>query len=377
MIQGFGVVMGSISTEEYEVMERDVYEAALIPEYWPRVLAKLGEFSDSAGAALLCMNERGVQFVTAPALQTVMYRFVSENWDERNSRRGNVVAKGLVGMPRFVNEDDYLAPGEAETDPMINELFRAEGFGWAAGFVQALPHGDQVVLNLEQFYDRGPIRGDALTRLNAIYPHLARSATFAARSDFDRVRSAIDTLATVGLPAVAVSPAGRVIIANDAFPNAAHVWTTRGGDMLGLHDPLADAMLKDTLAALKEAKGHRSIPLRADPAGPITGVVQVMPIRRAAHDIFGSSAAIVMLSELKGQTASATLVHSLFDLTPAEIAVAQSIASGLSVAQIATATGRAVATVRNQLRSAMAKTGSTRQVELALLVRQLSQRDGL
>jgi hypothetical protein len=82
-----------LSTEEYETMERDIYEAALIPEYWPKLLAKLGDFSDSAGAGLLCMNERGVQFVCAPILQEVFDRFVSENWDARNSRRGNVVAK--------------------------------------------------------------------------------------------------------------------------------------------------------------------------------------------------------------------------------------------------------------------------------------------
>lgn len=369
--------MAGVSSDEYESMERDIYEAALVPELWPKMLTRLGEFSDSAGAALLCMNERGVRYVSAPILEDVLSRFVSENWDARNSRRGNVVAKGLVGIPRFVNEDDYLAPGEAETDPMINELFRPAGFGWASGFIQALPHGDLAVLNLEQFYERGPIRGEALTRLNAIYPHLARAAMFAARSDFERVRNAVDTLATVGLPAAAVTPAGRVVVANAAFPQAAHVWTTRGGERLGLHDRVADAMLTETLASLAEAQGQRSIPIRAEAGGLITGVVQVLPIRRTAHDIFGSTSALVILSELKGQTASSTLIHSLFDLTPAEIAVARSIAAGLTVNQIAATTGRAVGTVRTQLKSAMAKTGSSRQIQLALLVRQLSHREGL
>jgi DNA-binding NarL/FixJ family response regulator len=277
-------------------------------------------------------------------------------------------------LPRFINEDDYLAPGEAETDPMINELFRPAGFGWASGFIHELPHGDLAVLNLEQFYDRGPIRGDALARLNAIYPHLARGAMFAARSEFERVKNAVETLATVGLPAAAMTPTGRVVVANDAFATAAHVWTTRAGNRLGLHDRVADAMLAEALAAHKEARGQRSIPLRAELGGVITGVVQVVPIRRAAHDIFGSSTALVILSELKGQAANATLIQSLFDLTPAEIAVAQAIAAGLSVAQIAGSGGRSVATVRNQLRSAMSKTGSSRQVELALLMRQLGSR---
>lgn len=369
--------MAGLSTDEYQTIERDIYEAALVPELWPALLSQLGEFSDSAGAALLCMNERGVQFVCAPILEEVVNRFVSEGWDARNKRRGNVMAKGLVGEPRFLNEYDYWTIEEAEADPMTNELFRPAGFGWAAGFVQALPHGDVAVLNVEQYNERGPIRGEALERLNAIYPHLARAAMFAARSQFDRVRNAVDTLATVGLPALAVTPTGRVVVANDAFPDATHVWTTRGDNRLALHDRVADGLLADALANVSEARGQRSIPIRAEMGGVIKAVVQVLPIRRAAHDIFGSSSAIVILSELKGQTASATLIHSLFDLTPAEIAVAQSIAAGLSVAQLAAATGRSVDTIRTQLKSAMHKTGSNRQIELALLVRQLSQRDGL
>ena len=116
--------------------------------------------------------------------------------------------------------------------------------------------------------------------------------------------------------------------------------------------------------------------MRAEPGGAVTSVIQVVPVRRQAHDIFGSTSAIVILSEPKSQTADATLIHSLFDLTPAEIAVAQSIAAGLTVNQIAQSTGRSVTTIRNQLKSAMEKTGSARQVELALLIRQLQVRPG-
>ncbi len=74
--------------------------------------------------------------------------------------------------------------------------------------------------------------------------------------------------------------------------------------------------------------------MRAEAGGAVTGVVQIVPIRRAAYDIFGTDA-IVVLSEPKQEGGDAALIQSLFDLTPAEIAVAQSIAAGLSVGQIA------------------------------------------
>lgn len=198
---------------------------------------------------------------------------------------------------------------------MINELFKPEGFGWAAGFVQDLPHGDLVILNLEQFYERGPIRGAALDRMNAVYPHLARAAVIAGRADFARVQTAIETLAALGLPAAALTPSARVTLANDAFASATHIWTTRGGDKLALHDRTADLMLLATPSTLSGLDSPRSIPVRKDEGGRIAAVLQVVPIRRAAHDVFGSSSAIVVLSEPRADGREATLVQSLFDLT--------------------------------------------------------------
>lgn len=364
---------GGLSDEDYAAVEAQAYEAAIVPELWPKLLTTLGTISNSAGGALLCINERGPHLTQAPALDRVAGRFLAEGWINRNGRAGAVVAKGLVGLSCFINEDVYFdGAANAETDPMVRDLFREEGFGWAAGFMTQLPHGDLIVMNIEQYYDRGPIRGDALARLSSLYPHLARAAALSSRAAFERVRTAIETLTALGLPAAALTPSGRVVLANDDFNAAGHVWATRGGDRLGLHDRTADAMLSETLEALKLARSPRSVPIRTEPSGPIASVIQVVPIRRQAHDIFGSTVAIVVLSEPKAGMAGATMVQSLFDLTPAEIGVVQAIVAGQTIAEVARSTKRSVETIRNQLKTAMAKTGCTRQVELVLLVKQLT-----
>ncbi len=362
-----------LSEEQYSDLEQGAYEAAIVPELWPRYLERLGEISHSAGGALLSINERGVHITAAPHLQSTADRVVNEGWMTRSGRAQGVISRGLVGVPRFLNEDDYFAPGEAETDPLVNEVFRPVGYGWAAGWLLQLPHGDIALMNIEQYYERGPIRGDDLARLDSLYPHMARAALLAARTDFQRVRTAIETLSAVGLPAAALTPTGRVVLANDGFTAATHIWTTRAGERLALHDRVADRMLTDSLLALKLAEAPRSIPVRLVPEQPVTAVIQIVPIRRTAHDIFGNTVAIAILSEpAAGATGGgASLVQSLFDLTPAEIAVARGIAAGQTVAQIARAHGRSMLTIRNQLKSAMAKTGTTRQLELALLIRQL------
>lgn len=292
----------------------------------------------------------------------------------RSGRANGVISRGLVGVPRFLNEYDfYTDPADADNDPIVTEVFRKEGLGWAAGWILQLPHGDTIIMNVEQRFERGPIVGEALARLNSLYSIFARAAMLSARADFMRARTAVDTLAAIGIAAAAVTPKGRVVLANTAFDAASHVWTTRGGDLLALHDSTADSLLAESLSALASARTPRSIPVRESPGGLVTAVIQVVPVRRAAHDIFGSTEAIVLLSETKQHAADPSLIHVLFDLTPAELAVAQAIAAGQTVAQIAEATRRSTATIRNQLNAALSKTGSSRQTELAILMRQLGR----
>ena len=282
-------IFGGLSEQAYAEIEQKVYEAAIVPELWHGVLEQIGVISDTAGAFLLCINEREQHFVHIPRLEKAAKRFLNECWGERNSRAGGVVAKGLVGLPRFLTEVDYFDPGQAETDPMVNELFRTEGFGWAAIFMLQLPQGDMVIMNVEQYHERGPVQGDALERLNSLYPHLARAITFGGRADFERTRTAIETLNAIGMPAAALTPSGKVVLGNAAFDAATHVWSTRRGDKLGLIDKVADRQLTEVLAHIDHSKSPCSIPIRSLEGGAVTAVLQIIPIRRSAHDVFGST----------------------------------------------------------------------------------------
>ena len=115
----------------------------------------------------------------------------------------------------------------------------------------------------------------------------------------------------------------------------------------------------------------RSLPIPAQGDGT-PAVLHVVPIRRAAHDLFTGSSAILVLSKPSSSATEATpLLQALFDLTPAEAAIAARIAAGETVERIALAAGKSVATVRNQLQSVLDKTGCRRQVDLARLLAQL------
>ena len=71
------------------------------------------------------------------------------------------------------------------------------------------------------------------------------------------------------------------------------------------------------------------------------------------------------------QRPNAAVLGRLFGLTPAEAALAASLASGRSPAEYAAARGIARHTVRSHLTQVLRKTGCRRQAELAALLARL------
>ena len=95
----------------------------------------------------------------------------------------------------------------------------------------------------------------------------------------------------------------------------------------------------------------------------------IIPVRRSAHDVFGDSYALLLVVPVQSDRApAASLMKSLFDLTPSEARVAQGIAGGATPEAVAAAGDVAISTVRTQLRRVLEKTGCTRQADLAALL---------
>jgi DNA-binding CsgD family transcriptional regulator len=349
-----------------------IYEAAVIPERWPEVLALLGRRCGSLGGVLFSANATGLlQWVSSPSLHETMSRFVGDGWTARNSRLANGMRRGLAFVPRFLTEADLFDEGECDRDPFYTEFLRSHGIGWSAGTLVALPHGDVLTFSIERAEEKGPMPIAALGLLDASRPHLARAAMIAARLSFERARTAVDTLSALGLAACAVSPAGTVLVANAEFDAEQQYWTTRGGNRIALADRRADRQLEAALATIESGSAVRSLPLLAESGGS-PAVLHLVPVRRAAHDVFTRACAILVLTKAsRAPTQGTSLLQALFDLSATEAQVAARISAGETAEQIAAADGKSVGTVRNQLKSVLAKTGCRRQVDLARLLAQL------
>jgi DNA-binding CsgD family transcriptional regulator len=245
-----------------------------------------------------------------------------------------------------------------------------EGLGWSASTSVNVPDHDLLVLSIERAWQNGPIPREAVDSLDRLRPHLARSALISARLAFERAGTAVDALARLGFAAASISKTGRVLLANAQFEAEDGGWTLRGGDRIAVEDDRAEALLADALARLGTSSGVRSIPLRVSKA-KVDAVMHVVPIRGAAHDLFASTSAIVVITRSSGASGGPALMQSLFDLTPTEAAIARRLSQGETADQIAQATQKSILTIRTQLKSVLAKTGTRRQSELVHLLTRL------
>ncbi|RZA15977.1 MAG: helix-turn-helix transcriptional regulator, partial [Lysobacteraceae bacterium] len=168
----------------------------------------------------------------------------------------------------------------------------------------------------------------------------------------------------------ALTATGRVVVANASFELLAPRVVAGALDHVQLSSKAANEALKQALGSASADPGFsaRSIPISAEEGAPAL-IAHLLPIRRAAQDIFARAQFLLVLTAVVAPGAPLTeMLHGLFDLTPAEARVARALAGGLSIDEISLSSATSRETVRTQLKGVMAKTATTRQSELVRLL---------
>lgn len=345
------------------IVER-IYEAAAVPELWPGLFHDISLRHGFVGGGMFSNNPQFDRGVVSEPVAEVFDRFIKDGWRDRNCRAPRVAALRHEG---FVRDQDILTDGEIATEPMYVQLLRPHGLGYGAGSVVNAPGDDVVVFTFERAEKLGPTPVEVVRELDLLRPHLARAAVFAGRLDLERSRAQVQALAALGLPAAALSVTGAALAANAEFEALGEQIEIGARDLIRLTYEAGDRLLKETLDRPRDRHGApagRSMPLPAS-GDARAGVLHLLPIRRAALDIFSPAAWLAVVTQVGRSAApSATILSGLFDLTPAEARVARQLIEGRSVAEIAETASLSDSTIRNQLRAVFLKTGVSRQSEL-------------
>lgn len=344
-----------------------IYECAFAPEHWPGVFDELAKIADARGGYLFTANRKVINWTASASLQLGMQAFVAGDFYTRTSRPARALASGHAG---FLRDYDVFTDEELAADPIYRDLLWPAGLGWCAATAIRLPTGDELFLCVEREHARGPVEATAIEQLDALRPHLARSALIAARLQLERVRAASAMLASIGLPALVFDRAGRVLVANELMERPSDHVHWRAQARFALKDSKADALLRRAMETLQAdgAGSNRSFPVRG-PDAQVALIAHVVPIRGSARDLFSQSVGVLILMPAKTpQAPSVELVQSLFDLTAAEARVARSLTMGQTVDEIASENGVSSHTVRTQVRGVLEKTGSRRQADVIALL---------
>ena len=344
-----------------------VYEAAVFPELWPQVLEKVCGVCDAQAGGLIFVGPNRLPV----GMMTERYRatyeaFATHGGTYRNIRMERAVMRG---HPGFLRDVDLCSLEEIEADPIYRDFLRPFGLGWTIGTAVVQPEGRLFVFDFGRESDLGPFTDASLPSLDALRPHLARSALLSARLARESAEATTRTLADLGLPAAVLGRDGSILAANADF-DAFRARLDRD-EIARARGPFHfDQLMYRSSFGLDPEEGGttRSLPLPTREGAP-RHVVHLVPIRRSARDIFVGATTIAVIVEVAPTPVpSADLIGSLFDLTPAETRVVRAVAGGATLKDHAAAAGLSVETVRSQLKVAMGKVGVDRQVDLVRLV---------
>jgi DNA-binding CsgD family transcriptional regulator len=352
---------------DFESIVDDIYEAAAEPDCWPRIMHDIGKAVEAAGGALIARRaDAWLGWRCSAALEKGADAFFSSGGLQRSQVLDRLLAFNRAG---FVTDQEGFTEEEYAEEPVIKEWCGPNGIHHCTATAVPIPNGDLVVFQVKRRRGDPPFGPAELARLDALRPHLARAGLLAARWRLERLRSATEALATLGVPAAILDVEGRVLAANGLIEELAshHVWMPR--DRIALIEPAADKLLRRAIADLGDpaAASVRSFPSKG--AGDRPVVMHLIPVTGNARDLFGGGLGVLAVTPLSRPSAlDAALVQSLFDLTPTEARVAGSLAEGLTLDQIAERHKVKLSTIRSQVKAVFAKTGSNRQSQIVALL---------
>jgi DNA-binding CsgD family transcriptional regulator len=346
-----------------------IYEAALIPERWPDVLDRLATMAGGVGTILFGASAGNTRWISSPATQAIMERFVAEGWMSRNTRAARLLNHN---HPGFITDLDVYTREELDRDAVYTDALRPMGVGWGTATAIPTPNDDLLVFSIERAFDKGPVERERIPPLNAIRPHLARSALLSCRLIFERAKFVVDTLEKIGLPAGVVTSTGKTIAHNDLLASMVPQVRIGAHDRFLISDASAHRLFQQSVAKIDDpSHGGASLPLPALDPNP-AAILHLLPLRGDARDVFSRAQGLVLANVVDRKLSpSAEVLQGLFDLTPAEARVARIIAEGLGIKDVSSQLQLSRETVRTQLKAVFAKTGRTSQSSLVALLARL------
>jgi DNA-binding CsgD family transcriptional regulator len=361
-----------------------LYEAAAVPETWPKALAALADATGAVNAHFVVWNSReNKSDFLASAHPDRGWETLYSTYYGAIAPYRQLLENRKVG--EWIAIQHYFDQAFVQQDEHFNDfLLRIGGLYSVKGRVFETPSRDTyAIIGVLRSPKVGPLDGDEIGRLTAsLNGHLRRAAALhhklsAVRPNGRLLEAAIDKL-SFGI--LVVDWRGKVLAANRTAQNMLQTGDAlieRSGVLRARHRDDHERLTHSLAGAAGSKRLGASDCIRLSrQSGKPAYIATVAPLTEAVDlaSMGGNRAALIMIDEPDREDASSLrkALQQAFCLTPAEARTAALVGSGLAPQDVAGQLGITVGTVRCELKNIFEKLAISRQSELAALVVRLA-----
>ena len=372
--------------DAFERIVASLHEAALDPGRWPGASALIDEVLGTHGSSVALGDGESEEdyriYFMWTCLRGQRRRDLERLWFETHYPLDQGIPR-LRRQPfnRLVHVTDLYTEEELRTSASYNALRTLAHAGNGINVRLEGLNGSRILWQVNDPVDGEGWSSAQIDAIRRLLPHVRHTVNvLQALSGAGALGATLEgMLDATGLGVVQLDARGRIVAANDRARNI--LGTADGlldGDgVLSARAPRDDDSLQDLLGRALAPFGARgaggsTLVSRPGPLPPL--VVHVHPVQRRETDFQGwPVAALVLVVDPAGMVdIDPGVVAAVLDLTRMQSRVAVLLAQGMSVPEIAAATGRKESTIRSHIKHAFARHGLTRQAELVRLVRSLA-----
>jgi DNA-binding CsgD family transcriptional regulator/PAS domain-containing protein len=353
-----------------------VYDVALDERRWSALAPRIARAFDSTSATLM-VQEAGrpriltmTENVSAGMNSYRQYYWGRDVWVQRGIK---------LGISQVGASQDLITDAEFQETEFYRDWCRQMDVFYVVGSVFSIGQEQLGVLGIHRPRSSGTYVDEHKSRVSRFLPHIQRALQIRNRLEQATFlqRVSLENLNRTDTATIVVAPDGYILFANSqaealfAHSGAVNVHNGR----LGAANQSDTARLLSLIRSASNMGEARNEPggvmaLRKVNALPLS--VLVAPFRAALPGL-PPPGAIVFIRDPNRSISAAAALQALFQLTPAEARIAEALANGKSLAEIAVSQRANRQTVRKQLKAIFAKTGTNRQAQcVAAILRSIA-----
>lgn len=352
-----------------------IYDAATEQGLWRSVLTEIADLTGSQGGILF-----GQSFQASRVYFDYNGRLSEEcnrAYKERHMR--NPWSEGMErqSVGRIVLSDEIVPFASLKPTLFFEEVLRPQDVAHNAMVALAAKDDFKAAFNICRSARQGPLGQDGRRFLERLVPHMRRSMRLGFRLEGYKAlqRAEYDVLDRLAVGVILLDRRARIIYANTA---ARALDSSKGplhlrGAALTAHAPPYSQRLDEMirLALCGAPTGSMSVPRPSD--GQLLTIlvssVRGRDVGRFAELSMPDAAVLLFIIDPANRSGvPVAWIVDAYGLTPAEAKVALCAASGATIPETARHLNVSPNTIKTHLRKVFAKTGTSRQIELARLM---------